>query len=49
MLELSDPNFNRAILDQKSSLRNKFKKQWQDRLTKDTSMDEIIFDYREIF
>ncbi len=49
ILELSDPDFNRAVFEQKNLLKQKFKKLWQDRLAKDPFMDEIIFDYREIF
>jgi len=30
-------------------MKQKFKKIWQERLAKDTFMDEIIFDYCDIF
>ena len=49
MLELSDPDFNKVVFEQKSLMKQRFKKIWQDRLAKDPFMDEIIFDYREIF
>ncbi len=49
MFELSDPDFIKAVTEKKTQLKLKLRKQWQERLAKDPFMDEIIFEYQEIF
>lgn len=49
MLELSDPDFIKQDKERKSLLKLKLRKYWQEKLARDSYMDEIIFGYQEIF